>query len=251
MKGAQCTSVEVRGMSCGNTSSKGEGWGRYSGSLNEQVSTAHLCKLSVIHGYAGKECQNQLILPWISSPKASARTLGIAQIETEKIGTMEKIRRKNKFCPEKKKESDDSNWWSRIGVCRLRLLVSAKWFSFWLSKVINLWTETKQEINEVLPSPKKNLTVILMGPGLYLKVEEKIGLLDAVIELSPNNNTLKSAAAINLRSGCSAVELCVLSLLIQKDYMDYKTELLLLGFLSGDQARLFLMPQKCSLLPST
>lgn len=90
-----------------------------------------------------------------------------------------------------------------------------------------------------------------MGPGLYLKVEEKIGLLDAVIELSPNNNTLKSAAAINLRSGCSAVELCVLSLLIQKDYMDYKTELLLLGFLSGDQARLFLMPQKCSLLPST
>lgn len=65
----------------------------------------------------------------------------------------------------------------------------------------------------------------LMGPGLYLKVGEKIGLQDAVIELSPNNNTSTSVAAINLRSGCSAIELCVLSLLIQKDYMDYKTEL--------------------------
>lgn len=56
----------------------------------------------------------------------------------------------------------------------------------------------------------------LMGPGLYLKVEEKIGLLDAVIEPSLNNNTLTSAAAINLRPGCSAIELRVLSLLIQK-----------------------------------
>lgn len=97
----------------------------------------------------------------------------------------------------------------------------------------------------------------LMGPGLYLKVEEKIGLWDAVIELSPNNNTLTSAAAINLRSGCSAIELCVLSLLIQKDYMDYKTELFYLDsfletkldFSSWPKNVLFChFPRKCSLL---
>lgn len=97
----------------------------------------------------------------------------------------------------------------------------------------------------------------LMGPGLYLKVEEKIGLRDAVIELSPNNNTFTSAAAINLKSGCNAMELHVLSLLIQKDYMDYKTELFYLDsflktkldFSSCPKHVLFChFPRKCSLL---
>lgn len=97
----------------------------------------------------------------------------------------------------------------------------------------------------------------LMGPGLYLKVEEKTGLRDAVIELSPNNNTFTSAAAVNLKSGCSAMELRVLSLLIQKDYMDYKTELFYLDsfleseldFSSCPKHVLFChLPRKCSLL---
>lgn len=42
-------------------------------------------------------------LPAISTPKVSARTLGTAQTETSKIGAMENIRGKNKFCLEKKK----------------------------------------------------------------------------------------------------------------------------------------------------